>query len=183
MNTSNNKNGFSLIELTLVISIILILIVSFYFFYKKVTEQQRVNNAVSFLIDYADNVKLYSSFYTYNSDTIISIYNTVNEKLKTNFPKNILIDPNPMLPGLMSIHYETPSECVKIINGLKNTNVFEVANFIGIGFNGYILKTVHKKIILNNNEILAACSDKDENLSDPNTQLIIISWVNMKTYI
>ncbi|HHN8524987.1 TPA: prepilin-type N-terminal cleavage/methylation domain-containing protein, partial [Klebsiella quasipneumoniae] len=32
MNTSNNKNGFSLIELTLVISIILILIVSFYFF-------------------------------------------------------------------------------------------------------------------------------------------------------
>lgn len=182
MNTSNNKNGFSLIELTLVISIILILIVSFYFFYKKVTEQQRVNNAVSFLIDYADNVKLYSSFYTYDSDTITSIYNTVNEKLKTNFPKNILIDP--MLAGLMSIHYETPSECVKIINGLKNTNVFEVASFIGTGFNdGYILKTVHKKIILNNNDILAACSDKDENLSDPNTQLIIISWLNMSTYI
>ena len=71
MNTSNNKNGFSLIELTLVISIILILIVSFYFFYKKVAEQQRVNNAVSFLVDYADNVKLYSSFNIYNSDTIL----------------------------------------------------------------------------------------------------------------
>lgn len=179
MNTSNNKNGFSLIELTLVISIILILIVSFYFFYKKVTEQQRVNNAVSFLIDYADNVKLYSSFDIYNSDTvedIISVYNTFHEKL--NFPKNIIIDPT--FPAFMGIHYETPSECVKIINGLKNTNVFEVAHDISFNDSSrYILKR-RKKIILNNNEILAACSDKDENLSDrPNTQLIFISWVKI----
>lgn len=173
MNTSNNKNGFSLIELTLVISIILILIVSFYFFYKKVAEQQRVNNAVSFLVDYADNVKLYSSFNIYNSDTI-SIYNTVNEKLKKNIPKNILI--HAILPSLMTIHYETPSECVKIINGLKNTNVFEVAS--SVSFNDSSRHILHrrKKNILNNNEILAACSDKDENLSNPNSQLIIISW-------
>lgn len=167
------KNGFSLVELLLVLAIIAALSVAAFIIYVKVSDNMRVakeifniTNARASIVSMYKSAPSYEGINSLPEETLRMIFNSTMFKGDMGQPFNTYGGQVAVVPvsignntdaGFMISSPMVPNDdCIKIVSGLKGS-------FMGIDVNGETLKEKSSDIV-SNNAIINACSRDNNNV-------------------
>lgn len=168
------RNGFSLVELLLVLAIIAALSVTAFIIYVKVSDNMRVakeifniTNARASIVSMYKSAPSYEGINSLPEETLRMIFNSTMFKSGgmgqpfNTYGGQVAVVPvsigSNMNAGFMLSSPMVPNDdCIKIVSGLKGS-------FMGIDVNGETLKEKSSDIV-SNNAIISACSRNDSNV-------------------